>query len=116
MKTIVSDTKLIAACGLYCGACKRYLKEKCPGCRENVKAAKWCKVRTCCLEKAYRSCADCKQHSQVMECKDYNNFIAKIFGFIFRSDRKACIDMIKDKGYDAYAEYMTENRLQSIKR
>lgn len=116
MKTIVADTKLIAACGLYCGACRRYLNEKCPGCRENVKAAKWCKPRTCCLEKGYRSCADCKLYSQVMECKDYNNFIAKIFGFIFRSNRKACIDMIKDKGYEGFAEYMAKQRLQSLKR
>ena len=116
MKTIVADTNLIAACGLYCGACKRYLNEKCPGCRENVKAAKWCKPRTCCLEKRYQSCADCKQYSLVMECKDYNNFIAKIFGFIFRSNRKACIDMIKDKGYEGFAEYMAEQRLQSLKR
>ncbi len=31
MKEIVSDPKLVAYCGLYCGACKRYLQEKCPG-------------------------------------------------------------------------------------
>ena len=28
----------IAFCGLYCGACRQYLKEKCPGCRKNEKA------------------------------------------------------------------------------
>jgi hypothetical protein len=116
MKTIVSDLNLIAACGLYCGACRRYLNEKCPGCRENVKAAKWCKPRTCCLEKNYVSCADCKQYDQVMECKDYNNFSAKIFGFIFRSNRKACIDLIKAKGHEDFAAYMAEHRLQTIKR
>jgi hypothetical protein len=116
MKSIVADPNLIAACGLYCGACKRYLNEKCPGCRENIKAAKWCKPRTCCLVHNYQSCADCRQYDQVMECKGYNNFIAKMFGLIFRSDRKACIDMIKAKGYDSFAKYMAEHRLQSLKR
>jgi hypothetical protein len=116
MKTIVADTNLIAACGLYCGGCNAYLKKKCPGCRENEKAAKWCKPRTCSLEHQYQSCADCKQHSQVMECKDFNNYIAKLFGLIFRSNRKACIDMIKDKGYEGFAAYMAEHGLRTIKR
>ena len=49
MKEIISDPKLVAFCGLYCGACKAYLKERCPGCHDNEKAT-WCKVRTCCLE------------------------------------------------------------------
>ena len=35
MKTIVSDTQNIAACGLYCGACRKFLAEKCPGCKQN---------------------------------------------------------------------------------
>ena len=43
MKEIVADTNLIGYCGLYCGACKRYLKDKCPGCHKNEKAA-WCKT------------------------------------------------------------------------
>jgi phage FluMu protein Com len=38
MKQIVSSPELIALCGLYCGACKAYLSDKCPGCRENNKA------------------------------------------------------------------------------
>ncbi|RPI76269.1 MAG: DUF3795 domain-containing protein [Desulfobacteraceae bacterium] len=116
MKTIKADTKLIAACGLYCGGCHAYLKKRCPGCRENAKAAKWCKPRTCCLDHKYGSCADCKQYDRVMECRDYNNFIAKIFGFIFRSNRKACIDMIKAKGPAAFAEHMAEQGLRTLKR
>lgn len=34
MRAIVSNPALIANCGLCCGACKAYLKEKCPGCAE----------------------------------------------------------------------------------
>ncbi len=114
-KQITSDVKLIAFCGLYCGACRSYLKGKCPGCVENTKAT-WCQIRSCCIENNYKSCADCKQFSNVNECKKYNNFIAKIFGFVFRSNRAACITLIKEKGYDGFAGYMTNNKLMTIKK
>ena len=32
MKEIEVNTKMIAACGLYCGACKKYRMGKCQGC------------------------------------------------------------------------------------
>jgi hypothetical protein len=115
MKAIVADTNLIAYCGLYCGACRKYLVDKCPGCRENEKAA-WCKIRLCCIEKEIKSCADCDEFRNVMDCKKYNNFMARIFGLIFRSDRKACIQVIKDKGYDTFAAEMAEKRIVTIKR
>lgn len=41
-KTITASTDHIAACGLYCGACRKYLNDKCPGCRQNDRAT-WCK-------------------------------------------------------------------------
>ena len=33
MKNIKADKAMIAVCGLYCGACRKYLMDKCPGCR-----------------------------------------------------------------------------------
>jgi hypothetical protein len=114
-KQITADTKQIAFCGLYCGACGKYLNGKCPGCAENTKAT-WCKIRSCCIENSYKSCADCKQYSNVNDCKVYNNFIAKVFGFVFRSNRAACISLIKEKGYDGFAGYMAGNKMMSIKR
>jgi len=115
MKEITADKNLIAYCGLYCGSCKSYLKGKCPGCHENNKAG-WCKVRACNIEHGYQSCADCKDFTNVMECKKCNNFMSKIFAMLFKSDRKACIAMIKESGYDEFARFMAENKLQSIKR
>jgi hypothetical protein len=115
MKQIISDKNLIAYCGLYCGSCGKYLKDKCPGCDKNAKAS-WCGVRSCCIENKYKSCADCGTYKNVMDCAKYNNFISKIFGFIFRSDRAACIAMIHQKEYDGFAKYMAENKLISIKR
>ena len=115
MKEVTTNKALIAFCGLYCGACKSYLKDKCPGCKDNVKAT-WCTVRACNLEHNYNSCADCKEYPNANECKKFNNPISKIFGFVFRSDRNACIEMIKQKGYDNFVSYMAENKLQSIRR
>lgn len=115
MKEIVSNPELIAHCGLYCGACKAYLKEKCPGCHENEKAT-WCKTRACCKENQYASCADCKEFNDLNDCKIFNNFVSKIFSFVFRSNRKACITKIQDIGVQEYADFMAENKLQSLKR
>ena len=115
MDTIVADPKLVAYCGLYCGACRKYLKGKCPGCAGNEKAS-WCKIRVCCLENNYASCADCEQFDDVADCRMFNNFMAKLFGFIFRSNRPACVARIKEIGIEQYAEEMAQKRAQSIKR
>ncbi len=115
MKQAVRDTKMIAMCGLYCGACPRFLKEKCSGCLKNKKAS-WCKLRTCCIEKNIPSCADCDEFEAAINCKKYNNFMAKMFGFIFNSDRAACISKIKEIGYENFAERMYENRQMTFKR
>lgn len=115
MKEITADQKNIAYCGLYCGSCNRYQKESCPGCAKNEKAT-WCKVRSCNIEHGYASCADCKEYSNAMDCKKYNNFMAKVFGFVFKSDRNACLNLIRLNGYEKFAIYMAENKLQTIKR
>ncbi|MBN1144937.1 MAG: DUF3795 domain-containing protein [Bacteroidales bacterium] len=117
MKTtseIIADKELIAYCGLYCGACRNYLKGKCPGCAGNMKAA-WCTIRKCCLENDLKSCADCNLMS-LDNCKKFNNFVGKVFGIIFNSDRAACIAAIKGKGYDTFAAEMAHSRKPSIGR
>ncbi|MBP8851177.1 MAG: DUF3795 domain-containing protein [Breznakibacter sp.] len=114
MKEIVANKELIAYCGLHCGACRKYLNNKCPGCKENTKAA-WCKIRTCNMDAKTNSCAECTQIT-LNDCKTFNNPIGKIFGFIFQSDRKACIQMIKERGADSFALEMTSRKAQTIKR
>jgi hypothetical protein len=113
-KPITADKYFIAYCGLYCGSCRSYLNDKCPGCRDNVKAT-WCKVRDCCIENEYSSCADC-QSMQPGECKKYNNFISKAFGLIFNSDRAACIQRLKEIGPERFASEMALNRRQTLRR
>ena len=115
MKTILTDKDLIAYCGLYCGACKKYLREKCLGCHENIKAG-WCKVRTCCIENSYISCADCRIVDDLKDCKKINNFISKVFSLVFRSDRLACLARIKEIDYYEYAKEMSVKKIMTIKR
>ena len=115
MKPIVADKSLIAACGLYCGACRSYLKGRCPGCAGNQKAT-WCTVRSCCQEHHFHTCAECKEFADPVECRKFHNTISKIIGVLSRSNRRACIQMIKTKGLDDFAAYMTANRIQTIKR
>lgn len=113
MKKIEADKELIAACGLYCGACRKCLSDKCPGCHENDKAT-WCKIRSCVRIQGFHTCAECPKN--VTECKIYSNFIGKIFAFLFRSDRPACISYIREHGEQAFAEEMTRRKCQTIKR
>ena len=115
MPPIVADVKLTAYCGLYCGACRRYLCERCPGCHENKRAG-WCKVRACCLENGYATCADCRIVADPRDCKKFNNFIAKLFGLIFSSDRRACIVQIREIGLQSHVERMAASGSQTIHR
>jgi hypothetical protein len=115
MKEIISDPGLVAHCGLYCGACGAYRKGRCPGCRENAKAT-WCKVRSCCQEREFDTCADCGEFPDPQDCAKYNNLIARIFGFVFRSDRAACIRQIREIGLQGHADTMAAQGRQSIRR
>lgn len=115
MRDVTVNSELVACCGLYCGACSRYLKEKCPGCRENAGAG-WCKVRSCCSERSLSSCADCAEFADPRQCRKFNNVISRLFAFIFHSDRPACIDFIRREGRETYAAMMAELKQQAIKR
>ena len=87
---IKEDKGLVAYCGIYCGSCKKYISNKCLGCSKNEKAS-WCKIRSCCIENKYSSCADCKEFNTPDECKKFNNLMAKLFSVLFNSNRSKCI-------------------------
>lgn len=68
------------------------------------------------MEHGYASCADCKEFADPMACKKFNNFISKIFAVIFKSNRAAGISMIKESGYEGFAQFMANQKLTAIKR
>lgn len=115
MNTITTDPNLVAYCGLYCGACGAYQKGRCPGCRQSENRA-WCKVRTCCITHNLETCASCATFTDPCQCTTYHNFISRFFGFIFRSNRPACIARIRAIGTKAFAAEMAAARRQSLPR
>jgi hypothetical protein len=112
---IRADAELVAYCGLYCGACRSYLADRCRGCHENARAA-WCKIRSCCIERRVTSCAACAEFDDPRQCRKFDNIVAKLFGLLFRSDRAACITQIKQLGLEGHAAAMAAARRQSIRR
>ena len=112
---VTNDPDLIAHCGLYCGACRSFLKGRCSGCHENTKAT-WCMVRACCGEHSYSSCADCTELTDPNQCAKFNNFFSKAIGLVLNSNRQACVNMIREVGYEGFAEFMAANRQQTLPR
>ena len=110
-----SDTALVSACGLYCGNCHKYRKGSCPGCAENDKAS-WCQIRGCVAQRGLSTCSGCQDFEDVDECRKFNNFVSRLFSFIFRSDRKASLKMIGEVGLPEYARKMAEEKLVVLKR
>ena len=115
MSTIVADTKKIAACGLYCGACRRHLAGKCPGCAGNEQAW-WCKIRSCAAEKGIATCAECQEHPDLTRCKRLNNLPGKLISLLLNSNRFACLEAIRAEGLEAFAERMAREGRQSLPR
>jgi hypothetical protein len=68
------------------------------------------------MENSYGSCADCTEFGDPMACRKFNNFMSKLFGFVFRSDRAACIRQIREVGIEAHADRLSEMGKHSIRR
>jgi hypothetical protein len=113
--TIEVDPTLVAYCGLYCGACPRYLKGRCPGCHDNHKAT-WCKIRSCNVQHGYRSCADCAECADPHNCGKFHNLLSRLMGVVFQSDRRACVFQIRELGLEGHARAMAEVGRPSIRR
>jgi hypothetical protein len=73
-------------------------------------------VRSCGIAAGYSTCADCAQHADPRECGKYHNWISRIFGFVFRSNRAACIDRVRVVGREEFAREMTQRGRHSLPR
>lgn len=113
METL-EKTKLVAFCGLYCGNCGKFQKGKCKGCAQYNEAS-WCKIRTCCIEHNYNTCADCSTTTP-RSCGNYNGIFSKFFEIVFKSDRKSSIEYIKEHGCDAFVDLMVSKNLMVIRK
>jgi len=115
-----TQLSLISYCGFYCGACPKYLKGDCQGCKgDSPKCAvgfKACKVRPCCIAKGINSCAVCDEYSSVKDCTLYNPFLIRFGQFITRTNRRKGIEMIKERGEDEFVKYMVDKNWVTIKQ
>jgi hypothetical protein len=114
-----TNANLVSYCGFYCGACPILLKGKCEGCKgDSTKCAigyKACKIRPCCIENNYSSCADCKKYDIVKKCKIYNPFLIRVGQFVARTDRGKGIEMIKEKGEVEFVRFMAGKNWVTVK-
>ena len=110
---MTNNEQLIAYCGLYCKACPAFASGKCDGCRsKSAKSAvkyKKCKVKPCCAENGFFTCADCTKYASTKDCKMYNPLLLKIASRIEGSNRSKAIEMIKEKGRAEFLTFM-ENK------
>jgi len=110
---------MISYCGFYCGACPTLLKGKCQGCKGDspncAVGYKACKVRPCCIENNYNSCADCGEYESVKDCKLYNPVLINLFQFLLKSSRRKGIEMIKEKGPNEFVKFMEGKNWVTIK-
>ena len=73
-----------------------------------------CRMRQGCEGLQVHTCAECDK--DVKDCKIHNNFVGKIFAFLFNSDRAACIRYILENGEEAFAEKMAKEKQMTMKR
>ncbi|MCK5173858.1 MAG: DUF3795 domain-containing protein [Planctomycetes bacterium] len=99
-----SKEVVVAYCGLVCSDCGAYLKGRCQGCHCDKPMNKGCKVKPCAQERNCSTCGDCGGFENLKECDKLNNFISKIFAFIFRSDRIGNLNRIREIGIDRFKE------------
>ena len=94
----------IAPCGLFCTNCGKFKKGRCKGCQVEPGFSR-CAVRRCCAEAGIATCAKCAQFRAPRgfdECRKLNSPIAKVFSFVFGSDRPAALALLRDKGREEY--------------
>ena len=115
MLPLVADANLVSACGLYCGACKAYRAQKCPGCRGNYKAV-YCRVRRCVRRRGIRSCADCDDHPDPRTCRKVHGLLFRTVDLLTDTGRMDCLDRVKELGHEGYAEEMCAGGRQCLPR
>ena len=93
---------VLAACGLVCSECGAYRKNKCGGCPSGTQMYKSCPVRKCAGDRNFTTCAQCNDFPDLRACKKLNSFIAKVFGFIFRSNRIGALEKIRRIGLERF--------------
>lgn len=115
MKDIVVDANWVSACGMYCGACPKWRRGECPGCRGN-KSAIYCRVRRCVRRRGIRSCADCDTYTDLRRCTKVNGLLFRTVNRLVDVGRIECLERIRALGHAEYAATMAREGRQNLPR
>jgi hypothetical protein len=103
----------VGCCGAYCGTCRAYKDNTCLGCKigyqdgnRDISRAK-CKIKICCIEKGYLSCADCSDYNS---CTIIQSFLGKN-GYKYKKYKEA-LDFIIANGYEEFIEIADTWKMQ----
>jgi hypothetical protein len=113
IQTVYFEKHHIAPCGMNCGTCIAYLrdKNKCPGCRINSSdkaiSVKKCTVTECSYLKKTTSkfCYDCEKYP----CQRIKN-LDKRYRTKYRTSFIENLNMIKEKGLDKFLAFESKRR------
>jgi hypothetical protein len=98
-KTVKEIADSVAACGLICAYCIRFVNGECKGCRMSGHV---CPILDCCKERVVRGCWACEDYP-CCECS-------------FRSSRtKAFLQCAKEDGILKLAEHLHRNNADGLR-
>ncbi|HUV66015.1 MAG TPA: DUF3795 domain-containing protein [Sedimentisphaerales bacterium] len=98
----VSSGKIVAYCGLVCSECGAFRKHKCQGCHSEKPMFRNCPVKKCAAGRNYSTCAECGDFEDLKGCGKLNNFVSKIMGFVFRTNRIGNLRRIREIGLEQF--------------
>jgi hypothetical protein len=98
------DTRdlILAYCGLVCSECGMFLKGRCQGCHSDKPMYRNCKVKRCAEARKYTTCADCADFQNLKECRKLYNLLSRLFGLVFRTNRIANLNRIREVGLEEF--------------
>jgi hypothetical protein len=113
IQPVTFDKHLIAPCGMNCGTCYAYLrdKNKCPGCRivssDKAISVKKCRVPECIylLKTTSKFCFDCEKYP----CKRIKD-LDKRYSTKYRTSFIENLAMIKEEGIDNFLAFESRRR------
>jgi len=111
--TVTFDRSLIAPCGMNCGTCIGYLREKkrCPGCRvymaDNAVTMQRCIIQKCIhLENtASKFCYDCEKYP----CRRLKQLDLR-YRTKYKTSFFENLTIIKEKGIESFLEFESKRR------
>jgi hypothetical protein len=61
-------------------------------------------VKKCATGKGIECCGTCGDFPDLRDCRKLNNFVSKVFGFVFRSNRIGNLEAIRQAGVAAFLQ------------